>query len=215
MSLLQAQPCISGLIKVLILIVSSAAFADLEDFSLTEGQGVYEYYCYQCHGYAGDGKTLTRAYVSPKPRNFTAALPHELSRDRMTDAIANGRQGTAMVSFSSVLTSRQISAVVVYIRNEFMGETGREHRYHSPKNGWPNHDRYRVAYPFITGKLSASDNTALLSPSQREGKRLYLSACISCHDQPQSSDSSTFTWERLTPKSTDNPANQSTRHTND
>ncbi|WP_455198148.1 c-type cytochrome, partial [Kaarinaea lacus] len=64
-----------------------------------KGKLIYDFYCYQCHGYAGDGKTLASTYLSPQPRNFTVSSPQELSIERMMTAVRDGRDGTAMVSF--------------------------------------------------------------------------------------------------------------------
>jgi len=183
------------------LIFTISAFANTGQNTVDSkiGKVVYEYYCYQCHGYAGDAKTLTGAYVLPKPRNFTRTPPDSLSRDRMINSVSNGRQGSAMASFSSVLTPQQISSVVDYIRVTFMSGRKNNLRYHSRKNGWNDHDKYRYAYPYITGELSAGVDNNFLSPTQVIGKNLYLDACISCHDQPQSHTGSTVEWKKLTP----------------
>jgi cytochrome c oxidase cbb3-type subunit 3 len=183
------------------LIFNISAFANTEQniADTKNGKAVYEYYCYQCHGYAGDAKTLTGAYVLPKPRDFTRTPLDSLSRDRMIDSVSSGRQGSAMVSFSSVLTPQQITSVVDYIRVMFMSGKKNNFRYHSRKNGWNDHDRYRYAYPYITGELSAGIDSKFLSPNQVIGKNLYLDACISCHDQPQSHTRSTVEWKKLTP----------------
>jgi mono/diheme cytochrome c family protein len=33
------------------------------------GEAIYRFYCYQCHGYAGDAQTLASASLSPPPRD--------------------------------------------------------------------------------------------------------------------------------------------------
>lgn len=175
----------------------AAALATPQDTDLTEGQDIYEYFCYQCHGYAGDGKTLTGAYVAPRPRDFTSIEPDQLSRESMIRTITQGREGTVMVSFSSVLTPAQIESVVDYIRDEYLGKPGSQRRYHSKANGWEDHDRYQAAYPFISGELQADDEPSGLTPEQIHGRDLFLNSCISCHDQPLFLPEEELRWESV------------------
>ena len=48
-----------------------------------DGESVYRFYCYQCHGYAGNARTLASTYLDPKPRDFTAETRESLPIDRM------------------------------------------------------------------------------------------------------------------------------------
>lgn len=148
-----------------------------------QGRAVYNFYCYQCHGYAGDAKTLASSFLEPRPRNFTATDPGLLSREQMITTLQHGKDGTGMVSFASVLQDSEITAVVDYIRSEFM--SGKKSRlvYHTPENGWENHQRYAAAFPFANGEIPLDKKWEKLTPGQQEGKRLYMTACISCHDR--------------------------------
>lgn len=148
------------------------------------GESVYRFYCYQCHAYAGDGRTVAAHSLDPRPRDFTAADPALLTRERMLEAVSRGRPGTAMVSFASVLSPADIEAVVDYVRRSFMGQRSLDARYHTPANGWQDHERFAAAYPFVTGELSLDTAGEELSPGQRAGKRLFLGACATCHDPP-------------------------------
>jgi len=112
----------------------------------------------------------------------------------MLDAVRNGRPGTAMVNFDSVLSDSQIEMVVAYIRDELLGNPDSAEKYHSPENGWEDHDRYRAAFPFIVGTIPLSTPQAELSEEERAGRALYQGACVSCHDQPISG-SGRITWE--------------------
>lgn len=47
---------------------------------------------------------------------------------------------------------------------------------------------------FIDGSIALDIPWPNLSPEQRAGKRLYMSACISCHDQPNTSGGEAI-WE--------------------
>jgi cytochrome c oxidase cbb3-type subunit 3 len=164
------------------------------DRQLPDGKSVYRFYCYQCHGYAGNAKTLASTYLNPAPRDFTTATEATLTAERMLKSIRDGRPGTAMVKFSSVLTAAEISAVVGYIRASLLGNPAADEKYHSPENGWPNHQKYSAAFPFIDGSTALDIPWADLSPEQRAGKHLYVSACVSCHDQPNASGGEAI-WE--------------------
>ena len=101
----------------------------------------------------------------------------------MISAITHGREGTGMKSFASVLSAREIEIVADFIREEFMIAKAINTRYHTTENGWPNHERYKVAYPFATGKLALDTPDAELSREELRGKHLFLKSCISCHDR--------------------------------
>jgi len=171
---------------VLASLTATAALAD--DTNIANGEAIYRFYCYQCHGYAGNARTLSSTYLEPKPRDFTAESRESLPVDRMLDAVTNGRPGTAMVNFASVLTPAEIEAVVWYIRDELLGNPAADDKYHSPGNGWPDHEkRYGAAFPFIEGEISLDSPVEDLEPAERAGRALYLNACVSCHDQPNTS----------------------------
>lgn len=159
-----------------------------------QGRAVYEYYCYQCHAYAGNAATLASTYLEPAPRNFTASDPDVLQREQMIGAVTHGREGTAMVSFSTVLATRDIEAVVDYIRAEFMQGGQSRLRYHTPENGWDDHQRYADAYPFASGEIALDTDWETLTAAQKKGKRLFMKACISCHDRARVKDEGPV-WE--------------------
>jgi cytochrome c oxidase cbb3-type subunit 3 len=150
---------------------------------LEAGRAVYNYRCYFCHGYAGDAKTLAASYLVPPPRDFTRATPGELDRARVRAALREGRPGTAMKSFQGVLSAEEMAAVADFVVAEFVAAKRPNTRYHTAENGWPQHERYRAAYPFARGELSLNTPWEELSPEQAAGKRLYLASCVSCHDR--------------------------------
>jgi cytochrome c oxidase cbb3-type subunit 3 len=151
--------------------------------NLSSGKKSYDFYCYQCHGYAGNARTLASTYLSPPPRNFTDTSPEKLDRQAMLDAVTHGRDGTAMVSFSSVLSHEDIANVVSYIRESFMQNIRQPYIYHTKENGWPDHQRYNDAFPFASGKLPLDTPWEQLNDDQRNGKTLFMQSCISCHDR--------------------------------
>ena len=160
----------------------------------TDGEAIYRYYCYQCHGYAGNAQTLASASLSPPPRDFTSVDPDELPLERIVETVLNGREGTGMVSFASVLDEADARAVAEYIRRSFLSADRIEARYHSPENGWTDHDRYADAFPFIDGSIPLSTPWESLDATQQRGRRLYESACVSCHDQPNTGVGAGAEW---------------------
>lgn len=147
------------------------------------GRAVYNFRCYYCHGYSGDAKTLAATYLSPAPANFIAARPADLSLERIRQAVTEGRAGTAMKPFAEVIPAAEIEAVSAFVFDTFVVRKAENTRYHMPENGWPNHERYRAAYPFATGEVSLAEPAEKLSQTLQGGRRLYLESCVSCHDR--------------------------------
>ena len=158
------------------------------------GRKVYDFYCYQCHGYSGDARTLASTYLDPTPRNFSITDPETLTHKQMINAVTHGRSGTAMVSFASVVSAEEIEAVVAYIRNSFMQKVKPNNIYHTKDNGWENHERYAAAFPFASGELPLDTPWQQLSDEQQQGKRLFMQSCISCHDRAIVTDEGAI-WE--------------------
>jgi cytochrome c oxidase cbb3-type subunit 3 len=148
-----------------------------------EGRAVYNFRCYFCHGYSGDAKTLAATFLSPPPANFTSPTHQALSRESILTTLRQGRPGTAMKSFAETLSAREMEVVASFVVDEFVVHRAPNTRYHTIENGWPDHERYRSAYPFATGEIPLSQAWESLSETQSAGKRLYLNACVSCHDR--------------------------------
>lgn len=157
---------------------SAAASAE----TLELGRKVYNFRCYFCHGYSGDARTLATTYLNPKPRDFKNTPLAALSREAMLAAVRDGRNATAMKGFSGILSPVEMAAVTDFVRNEFMDKRAENTRYHTAGNGWPDHERHRMAFPFARGDIAIDTPWEQLDPEQQRGKRLFLSSCISCHD---------------------------------
>jgi len=155
--------------------------ATLEDLEL--GRRIYNFRCYYCHGYSGNAHTLAATFLDPKPADFTGIPPNSLSRERMITSIANGRPGTAMMSFSGVLKPNEIGAVTDFVRQEFMVAKAENTRYHTEANGWFNMERYAAAFPFALRKIPLDTPWDKLTLQQADGKRLFMTSCVSCHDR--------------------------------
>ena len=147
------------------------------------GRLIYNYRCYFCHGYSGDARTLAATYMAVKPTNFQSLGIADISRQRMINAVTDGRENTPMVGFSRLLSEQEIVNVVDFIRDEFIVNKKQNTRYHNKINGWADHERYAIAYPFATGAIALDQPSADLSPKEQEGKRFYLMYCITCHDR--------------------------------
>ena len=147
------------------------------------GRAIYNFRCYYCHGYSGDARTLASTFLTPAPRDFTASDPARLTRQDMLAALRQGRPGTAMAPFTGILSEAEMQAVVDFVRQEFMVSKAVNTRYHTRENGWPDHERYRDAFPFATGAIGLDVAWDRLTPGQQRGKRLYLASCVSCHDR--------------------------------
>lgn len=163
------------------LLLAGLLLASEASLSGPDGRAIYNFHCYFCHGYSGDGNTVAAAMLSSRPRDFTASDSNVLSVQRMRQALTEGISGSAMGPFSDRLSAEEIEAVIAFVRDEFMLKARENTRYHTAENGWPDHQRYVAAFPFVLGQIPL-DADEQLSPEQRAGKRLYLSACVSCHD---------------------------------
>lgn len=101
----------------------------------------------------------------------------------MISSVTNGRADTAMAGFGNTLDVEQIELVVDFIRQAFMGNDKLNTRYHTEGNGWPNHDRYAIAFPFATGEIPLDTPVEQLEPAQQQGRELFMASCITCHDR--------------------------------
>lgn len=158
------------------------------------GRRIYNFRCYYCHGYSGNARTLAASLLTPVPVDFTSVSPNALGRERMIHSIQHGRPGTAMMGFSSVLQPNEIAAVADFVRQEFMTAKRENTRYHTEANGWPNHERYAAAFPFTRGEIALDTPWEQLTPQQAEGKKLFMSSCVSCHDRARVNNAEVH-WE--------------------
>lgn len=88
-----------------------------------------------------------------------------------------------MAGFKNKLNAEQIELVVDFIRQAFMGRDKLNTRYHTEGNGWPNHERYAIAFPFAKGEIPLDTPLEQLTPEQQKGRELFMASCITCHDR--------------------------------
>lgn len=158
------------------------------------GRAVYNFRCYFCHGYSGDARTLAATFLSPPPTAFVAADRERLNVDAVAATLRRGRPGTAMKSFAGILSPEEISAVSAFVVDEFVMRKAANTHYHIEENGWPKHERYRIAFPFARGEIPLSRSWENLTPEEQAGKRLYLASCVSCHDRGAPAEDE-VTWD--------------------
>lgn len=161
------------------------AFADTDPVrdQGADGRAIYNFRCYFCHGYSGNAKTVAASFLAPPPADFTRATPDELPESRIVETLKRGRPGTAMKPFNSILTEAEIRSVARFVHDEFVVKKAINTRYHTAENGWPDHERYRAAFPFAMGDIKVDKPWDALTEEQTRGKRLFLETCISCHDR--------------------------------
>ena len=161
---------------------------------IAEGRAIYNFRCYFCHGYSGNARTVAASFLNPPPADFTKASQASLPEAAIIATVQTGRPGTAMKSFSSVLTDPEIRAVARFVLDEFVINKAANTHYHTVENGWPDHGRYAIAFPFATGAIPLSQPWETLSAEQVRGKRLFLEACVTCHDRGAPAEQETA-WE--------------------
>ena len=150
------------------------------------GRKVYNFRCYFCHGYSGDARTLAASYLNPRPRDFTAAPA--LQREAILQTVRTGREGTAMKPFAGILSDTELMAVAAFVETEFVQRKAPNTSYHTEANGWPDHQRFQVAFPFVRGEIKLDTAVESLTPAQQQGRHLFVTSCISCHDRAHVND---------------------------
>lgn len=155
-------------------------------------------YCSVCHGEKGDGKSRAQFSLNPPPRDFTSpAARSELTKERMIASVTYGRADTAMAGFKTQLSKEDISAVVGYIRSEFMVSADAD-----GISGIPNsddhagHDKAHVPTPAISKTAASHPQNHVHNPvgvsmsapmphvlkgDTSKGKTFFMDNCATCH----------------------------------
>ncbi|MBS1141380.1 MAG: cytochrome c, class [Proteobacteria bacterium] len=181
-------------ITVLLAGISLWSPASAASSLIEEGRAVYNFRCYFCHGYSGNGQTLAATYLTPKPTNFQEADPARFNPAKVMAVLQEGKPGTAMKSFKGIVSNREMQAVAEFVVDEFVRRKAENTRYHTAENGWPDHERYKNAFPFAKGEIPLSRPWENLSERESQGKRLYLASCVSCHDRGAATDDD-ISWD--------------------
>lgn len=180
---------------LLLALAAGAAAAAPGPRLVEEGRRVYNFRCYYCHGYSGDARTLAATMLPVRPRAFVEFSAAEMPPLRIEMAVRHGLPGSPMKSFAGALTAREIEAVVAFVHDEFVVRRAPNTRYHTPENGWPDHQRYSAAFPFAQGSIPLDAPEGSLDARQRAGRRLFVTTCITCHDSAAVGDPGPA-WEK-------------------
>ncbi|MCF8211712.1 MAG: c-type cytochrome [Rhodoferax sp.] len=181
-----SRPSLALLWCGLLLSGSGGSNAALAKTAQEKGRDIYNYRCYFCHGYSGNSRTLAATYLQPRPTDFTG-LSSTTSVESVVSVLKSGRPGTAMKSFLGILDEAEMAWVAGFVVQEFVKDRAPNTQYHTKENGWPDHERHKSAFPFVTGEIPVSQAWESLSTVQSQGKRLYLATCVTCHDRGVSS----------------------------
>lgn len=99
----------------------AAPFADGRQGDAARGAAVYAANCTPCHGASGDGRGPRSGFIRPPPRDFLAAESRRtLNRPALFSAIAEGKRGTVMPAWKTVLDDDGIADVAEYVYREFL-----------------------------------------------------------------------------------------------
>ncbi|MDR2877948.1 MAG: c-type cytochrome [Chromatiales bacterium] len=99
----------------------SAAFAQGLRGDARRGEAFYMQNCYACHGKNGDGQGPRASFIQPSPRDFLAQDSRQrFNRPALYTAIANGKRGTVMPAWKTVLDEQQIADVAEFVFTAFV-----------------------------------------------------------------------------------------------
>jgi mono/diheme cytochrome c family protein len=103
---------------------TAAHLVAVDDSAAERGEPIYERYCQTCHGARGDGRGVSGPNMSPRPRNFVAAvykcrstpngalpLPGDIRR-----TVSEGMHASAMPGWRT-LGDSQVFDAVEYVRS--------------------------------------------------------------------------------------------------
>lgn len=141
------------------------------DPKLQRGRVIYAQNCMVCHGERGQGAAGAAGLIPA--RDFTTPQARaELTRERMINAVTQGRPNTAMAAFANRLPAIDIEAVVDYVRSGLMlpatgGISGTNA--HAGRNVQQASDGMKM--PFANG----------LAGDVTKGEKLYMANCATCH----------------------------------
>ena len=108
------------------------------------------------------------------PIAFTRHSLDDLSEDNMRHAVRMGKANTAMMSFASLLSEQEIEAVVSFVRRAFMSKKMENTKYHTLENGWPNHEQYKLAFPFVLGEIQLDEISIFVKHDEIQRVLTYL-----------------------------------------
>jgi len=147
----------------------------------TDAAVLYHNYCSVCHGDKGDGKSRATGALSTLPRDFTSAASKAvLTRERIAQAIAQGRPGTAMVGWKTQLSANDIERLAEYVHQRFVqgqGAPGGAAISGTKAHGGREADA--ASTPVQVDMTVGLPND--LKGDRRRGGVFYVANCATCH----------------------------------
>lgn len=143
------------------------------------GRAIYSRSCSVCHGDRGDAASWAKNSLNPPPADFTAHSLEELSRQEMIDAVAFGKDRTAMFAFATQLNHEEIAATVDFIRTAFMREEAATGGHAGAGHDGHNHGGHDHGGSAAAG----SDYPGGLVGDPGWGKAFYRANCAECHGE--------------------------------
>lgn len=168
------------LLPALVLAGAGALAADSRQAS-SDPAALYHNYCSVCHGDKGDGKSRAAGALSTMPRDFTSAdSQRELSRERIAAAIRHGRPGTAMVSWRTQLSERDIEQLADHVFRRFVrAEPTPAAAAISGTRAHGGREADAASTPARVDMTAGLPNG--LKGDSRRGGAFYLANCATCH----------------------------------
>jgi len=146
------------------------------------GRKIYARTCSVCHGDAGNSASWAQSSLDPPPFDFKSYKAKKLSQRHMINTVTFGSDHTAMVGWATQLSREEITAVVDYIRADFIFPKSRDQISLSGRND--------ADIP-VSGKLDDAGKDGKidmhspfmngLSGNFVHGKELYEENCVPCH----------------------------------
>jgi mono/diheme cytochrome c family protein len=87
----------------------------LDASAATAGAEVFKTNCVACHGEQGKGDGIASGSLDPKPADL-GVVNQQVGDDYLFWRISEGKPGTAMVAWKSILTEEQVWQVVTFVR---------------------------------------------------------------------------------------------------
>jgi len=143
---------------------------------------IYHNYCSVCHGDRGDGNSRAKNSLVPPPRDFTKAT--NLTRDYIMGIVAEGKPGTAMVSWKSQLTPKEIEALADYMMATFVNKATPPAPAAAGISGTQAHGGRERDVPAAAAPVRVDMSLPLpsgLVGDAGKGEKFYMDNCATCH----------------------------------
>lgn len=103
---------------IALLFAAIPGFSAQEQDDLAKGRAIYRGHCAVCHGIDGGGNGPKATGLTPPPTNFRNATAMSALPDNSIEvAILIGKPNTAMAGYGKVLSSKDVTALVKYLRS--------------------------------------------------------------------------------------------------